>query len=115
MPGLVFIGDGGYSLYAVKDDYPTPGTRLFNPPCPNVSNGVCQGNAKFPQPGRDTIWEAVEVFFTSGFNSHLADNKSQAHKTILNVWRTLDAQGAETYPLTDLVPAHRTLGQVIDG
>jgi PRTRC genetic system protein B len=118
MPGLVFIGQGGeYTLYAVKEQYwPVADTPLYYAPCPNVygNTGVCQGNAPFPPASAGTIWRAVEVFFSSGFNMHLVQGKSLAHKdNILEVWRELHEAGAGEYPLDDLVATNLTLARVV--
>ncbi|GIK42422.1 MAG: hypothetical protein BroJett011_62550 [Chloroflexota bacterium] len=118
MPGLVFIGQGGkYTLYAVKEQYwPVADTPLYHAPCPNVwgNTGICQGNAPFPEARAATIWQAVEVFFASGFNNHLAQGKSKAHKdNILKIWRALHEANAGEYPLDDLVETGRTLAKVV--
>lgn len=117
MPGLVFVGQGQrYQMYATKEQYwPVAETPLFNAPCPNVwgDRGVCTGSAPFPVASTKTIWQAVEVFFTSGFNNHLAGGKSKQFKDdILGHWRALDGANADEYPDDDLVPAGITLGRV---
>lgn len=118
MPGLVFIGQGmSYTLYAVKEQYwPVADTPLYYPPCPNVwgNTGICQGNAPFPVASAATIWQAAEVFFSSGFNTHLAQGKSKGHKdNILDMWRKLHETGADEYPLDDLIETGRKLAGVV--
>lgn len=113
LPGLVWLGQGvEYRLYAVKNGWPDAGTELFNPPCPNVSSGVCRGNVEFPQAAAGTIWQAWAAFIESDFNNHLSGNKSLRFKqSVLAMWREL--AGATEYPLDDLVSAGKTLGKLM--
>jgi hypothetical protein len=116
LPGLVFTGhEYHYSLWAVTDRPADSRTPLYLAPCPNVSpEGVCRGSAPFPRAASTTIWQAVEVFFSSKFNRDLANAKSQAYPDcILDQWRALNRAGAETYPTADLVQTRLTLGGLI--
>jgi Prokaryotic E2 family D len=116
MPGLVWIGQASsYTVYAVKDEWPKTDSKLYHAPCPNVygSRGICQGNAPFPAASAAAVRQAVEVFFTSGFSTHLAQNKSRKYPdNVLEQWRGLWEAGANKYPLDDLVDANKTLAQV---
>lgn len=107
MPPLVVVGQGqSYSIFALKEaGWPGPETPLYAAPCPNLGDrGVCQGNAPFPAASPGTIREAVKAFFGSGFNNHLADNKSKAHpQNVLEQWKRLNKRRAEVYPAADLV------------
>lgn len=116
LPGLVFVGAGKkYELYAVKER-PGVKVKLYNAPCPNVSGSVCTGSAPFPEASAATIWQAVEAFFTSGFNGHLVQNKSQRQPAdILAVWRELHEARARKYPLADLVEAGISFKRVMEG
>lgn len=116
LPGLVFTGhEYNYSLWAVTERPADAKTPLYLAPCPNVSlEGVCRGNAPFPRAGTLTIWQAVEVFFSSKFNRDLSNSKSKAHPAcVLDQWRTLNQAGAESYPVEDLVQTRLTLGGLI--
>jgi hypothetical protein len=116
LPGLVFIGhEYNYSLWAVTDRPADGQTPLYLAPCPNVSlEGVCRGNAPFPRASTLTIWQAVEVFFSSKFNRDLSNSKSKAYPAcVLDQWRALDQAGADTYPVADLVQTRLTLGGLI--
>lgn len=119
MPGLVVMGQGqGYHILAVKETgWPGPETQLYNAPCPNLgSRGVCRGNVSFPVASADTILQAVEVFFGSGFNDDLSNNKSLAHRgSVLEQWRELNRARATTYPLDDLVKSNLTLAGLLKG
>lgn len=109
LPGLVFAGHGvAYQVYATKGDaWPGPDTPLYHAPTPNVHSGqrgVCRGSAPFPVASAATIWEAVEVFFGSGFNVDLGNGKSRKHSdSILKQWRALHKAKATEYPEADLV------------
>lgn len=116
LPGLIFAGWGyRYRLWAVPQRPVSLASRLYRAPCPNVYHNVCQGSAPFPQASAATLWQAVEIFFSSTFNRDLSDGKSRAYPgCILDQWRALAEQGAEVYPLADLIPAQETLGEVLD-
>ena len=117
LPGLVFVGhDYSYSVWAVTQRPVDQRTELYLAPCPNVHpDGVCRGSAPFPQAGPTTMWQAVDIFFSSKFNRDLANHKSKAYPdSVLDQWRALDQAGAESYPLTDLVKTKLTLGRLLD-
>jgi hypothetical protein len=117
LPGLILAGHGyDYSLWAVEERPTTREAQLFMAPCPNVSpKGVCRGNAPFPKLSPATIWQAVEVFFSSRFNRDLSNQKSRKYPgCVLDQWRDLHEAGAESYPLDDLVGTNLTLGGLID-
>ncbi len=117
LPGLVFAGRGyDYSVWAVPERPARRDQQLYMAPCPNVgTDGVCRGNAPFPQAATTTIYQAVEAFFGSRFNRDLSNQKSRAYPTcILDQWRALHQAGANSYPLDDLVGTNLTLGRLID-
>jgi len=117
LPGVVFVGQGtDYKIFAVQDQPPGAETILYRFPSPNVDVGglICGGNAPFPAASSATIWEALHMFFESGFNRHLANKKSAAHpENVLEMWQTLQDKGATVYPLGDLIEAGHTLQGVI--
>jgi hypothetical protein len=117
LPGLVFTGhEYNYSLWAVTERPASRQAPLYLVPCPNVSGeGVCRGSAPFPRAGTTSLWQAVDVFFSSKFNRDLSNAKSKVYPAcILDQWRALHQAGAETYPLEDLVKTNLTLGSLID-
>jgi PRTRC genetic system protein B len=117
LPGLVFVGCGyDYSVWAVTERPTATTTPLYMAPCPNVQpEGVCQGNAPFPRAGPATIWQAVDVFFSSRFNRDLSNQKSKAYPDcILDQWQALYEAEAQTYPLADMVQTHLTIGRLIN-
>ncbi len=117
LPGLILVGHGyDYSLWAVTERPTDQNAPLYMAPCPNVHpEGVCRGNAPFPKAHAATIWQAVDVFFSSRFKRDLSDHKSVAYPDcVLDQWRALHEAGAESYPLGDMVRANLTLGRLID-
>ncbi len=107
LPPLVFIGHRyDYSVWAVTERPTSENTPIYVAPVPNVAfdTGVCRGSAPFPQAGEATIWEGVDIFFSSRFNHDLAQKKSQAYPdNVVEQWLALSKAGVETYPLDDLV------------
>ena len=117
LPGLVFVGRGlNYSLYALAETgRPGLRSRLYAPPCPNVSEAVCQGNVAFPVAGVDTIEQAATAFLESGFNNHLGNGKSKKYpEDILRMWRVLHRARATAYPVRDLVPREWRLQELVE-
>jgi PRTRC genetic system protein B len=113
LPPLVFVGHGNaYRVAAVKE-YPKSGnTHLYYAPLPNAhaDGRICAGTAELPVCAPETIWQAVETFFTSKFNTHLIDGKSKAHHSnVLAMWKEVAKSGAEVYPLDDLQPMAQRL------
>ncbi len=78
LPGFVFVGAGGeYQIWAAQER-PTKGEdALYHAPLPNVDEHgrICFGNAHPPACSPATIGPAVELFFTTNFNTHLSENK----------------------------------------
>ena len=103
-----------YTLWAVTDRPTEENAPLYMAPCPNVHpEGVCRGNAPFPRAAPATIWQAVDVFFSSRFNRDLSNAKSKAYPDcVLDQWRVLHETGAERYPLADLVKTNLTLREL---
>jgi hypothetical protein len=85
---------------------------LDKAPFPNVyDNGsICWGSVEAPLCGPDTIHEAAEIFLTSEFNADLNNSKSRAHPSnVTNLWRQLQDEGANSYPMDDLQRTGRNL------
>lgn len=121
LPGLIFLGHGReYQIYAVKEA-PADDVRLalYTAPVPNMQTSggraICQGTAPFPVASSKTIWQAATVFFESGFNADLGQNKSRKYdKNILRMWRVLNRARATEYPLDDLVRSGLTLNHLLE-
>lgn len=119
VPGLIFAGHRkNYCVFAVTEGRPGEFAkqRLYRAPFPNVdsSGKICLGSAGFPQCTADTIWQAVDVFFSSYFNSHDAGGKSQAYEeSIIAAWRAYTDR--DEWPVDDLVPHDRyTINSVVN-
>ena len=90
-PGCVLRGRGrSYAIWAVKRRPQNANALLYRFPAPNVySDGaICTGNASFPQASITTIDKAVETFFASAFNDHLAGTVIHGGK-LFDLWRAL--------------------------
>lgn len=117
LPGLIFVGhEYDYSVWAVSERPTDHATPLYLAPCPNVHpEGVCRGNAPFPRASAATIWQAVDIFFSSRFNRDLSNQKSQAFPDcILDQWQVLHEAETETYPVEDMIQTNLTLGRLIN-
>lgn len=116
LPGLVFAGRGyHYQIWAAPERPTRLDQPLYLAPLPNVSpEGVCLGNAPFPQAEPATIYQAVDTFFNSRFNHDLSNGKSrQFPDRIIDHWRVLHESQADTYPVEDLIGTNLTLGGLI--
>lgn len=95
-PGCVLRGHGrSYAIWAVKRRPQNANALLYRFPAPNVhGNGaICNGSATFPQASLATIDTALDTFFTSAFNDHLAGEAIHDGK-LLDLWRALHMQRA---------------------
>lgn len=108
VPGLIFAGyRKNYYVFAVKEGRPGEFTMqqpLYRAPFPNVNSSgrICLGNADFPQCTADTIWDAVDAFFSSYFNNHNTGNKSQTYEeSIIAAWHAYADR--DEWPTGDLV------------
>jgi hypothetical protein len=125
LPGLLMIrkatGDqaASYTVYAVKKRPDTLDIPLFHAPLPNVfhSAAVCWGTV---QRVSDTALSGVSLaqdwamLLGSPFGNHAVSGKSRSHRDdIRQKLIQLEASGAKRYPTSDLIPAKKTLAQVI--
>jgi hypothetical protein len=119
-PGLVFVaGDNRLDVYALATDArPTPETELFVAPYPNVSpNGnVCLGTADVPRRhGPSTIGAWERGFFESTFtHAHAGGDRITRYSGgVYRLWKHVIESGS--FPSEALLPAKRTLGQLLAG
>ncbi len=116
IPTTVLVQMGKESfLFALKTPAFDPKAQVYEAPFPNVhSNGViCWGTNAKPKADPWKAKETWERFFQSPFNSDLANHKSKKHPdSVIPLLRSLD--GKRKYPLSDLVEAHSSIGNLIN-
>lgn len=118
LPGLLLVREGltqpRYHMYAVKRK-PSPGSKLYLPPLPNVSGGICWGTVAKPSNAALAscdMREDWEQFLGSRFGNHSTGGKCQSHPDdIRKLLMELHDNQARRYPVGELVEAHgRTFG-----
>lgn len=118
-PGLVFLVVGKhFSLHAVRGDQrPSPVTPLYLPPYFNMytSGGLCIGNTPFPEyPSPENYRKYEEAFFASVFTH--PNNRMTLHpQGDYAFWRAIHDNPSQEFPYDLLVPAEKTLGQLLSG
>lgn len=120
IPTTVLIGVGhSYYLFAVADAAPSPRSKIYHAPFPNIySNGrICWGNNPHPKAHHSQAAAVWNLFFGTPFNTHLANGKSNAFpKDVTEHLRAL--ADARKYPQADLMELNTTLeycvGRILD-
>ena len=122
LPPLIWCGHRrDYRVWALATSaYPDRDLPLFKAPFPNcyVHGGICWGNVQqVPEATTKTIRQVAKLFLEeSEFNLHVADGKSLAYPvSVVARWQDLEASGAESYPLDDLMPAECSLFWALSG
>lgn len=122
LPPLVWCGcRRTYRVWALgAERSPDRDLPLFKAPFPNcyADGGVCWGNvSQIPDATTKTIGQVRRLFLEeSAFNLHVSDGKSVAFpNSVVAQWQQLEASGAESYPLDDLIPAERSLSWALSG
>ena len=125
LPGLVMIRVTAsekapqYGVFAVKRRPENMDVPLFHAPLPNVfgSGAICWGTV---QRVTDTALRGVALaddwtmLLGSPFGNHACSGKSRSHpQDIRTKLIALEAQKARRYPVSDLIPAKKTLAQVL--
>ena len=108
-----------YTVYAVKRKPKSLDVALFQAPLPNVFNSgsICWGTV---QRVSDTalsgasLTEDWAMLLGSPFGDHACSGKSKSHRSdIRQKLIELETNGARRYPTSDLIPANKTLAQVL--
>jgi len=111
IPATLMFGLGAqYFLWAVRAGGVTEHSPLFNAPFPNVHDSglICWGQNTPPRAHHTRAQEAWELFFASGFNKDLANNKSQKFKDdVRRMLARVARKKLEHYPEEDLIPSGR--------
>ncbi len=125
LPGLLMIrktnGDkaASYAVYAVKKRPTALDTELFHAPLPNVFNSaaVCWGTVQRVSDealSGASLAEDWQQLLGSSFGNHAVSGKSKSHRDdIRQKLIELEAKKSRRYPISDLIPARKTLAQVI--
>ncbi len=125
LPGLVLIRttseerSPSYTVYAVKRRPVSLDTALFHAPLPNIFSGgsICWGSVSRVSDaalGGALLAEDWDILLGSSFGDHAVSGKSRSHKDdIRQKLIELEAKKARRYPTADLIPARKTLAQVI--
>ncbi|MBI1281311.1 MAG: hypothetical protein GC179_24505 [Anaerolineaceae bacterium] len=125
LPGMLMIRvtaedkSPQYQVYAVKKRPDQMDTPLFHLPLPNVftSGSICWGTvptASETALKRGSLVEDWAVFLGSRFGDHGCNSKSKSHpQDIRQKLIDLEKRHARIYPKSDLIPAQRTLAQVL--
>lgn len=108
-----------YAVYAVKRKPKSLDVALFQAPLPNVFNSgsICWGTV---QRVSDTalsgasLVEDWAMLLGSPFGDHACSGKSKSHRSdIRQKLIELETNSARRYPTSDLIPANKTLAQVL--
>ena len=125
LPGLLMIrqtnGDQAlsYAVYAAKKRPTTLETELFHAPLPNVFNSgsICWGTVQRVSDealSDASLTEDWQQLLGSSFGNHAVSGKSRSHQDdIRQKFIALEAKKARRYPISDLIPARKTLAQAI--
>lgn len=110
-----------YRLFAVKKRPSDGQAALFHAPLPNLyeDGRVCWGTVQqldTAQLQQTSLTDDWKMLLGTRFGTHNAMNRSQRYPAnICQQYLALEAAKARFYPVSDLVPARRTLEQVIEG
>lgn len=125
LPGLVMSRKTAnertpkYAVYAVKRRPKTLDAALFLAPLPNVFNSgsICWGSVQRVSDAAlagASLAEDWAQLLGSPFGDHACSGKSKAHKDdVRKQLIALETRGAKRYPTSDLIPARKTLAEVL--
>lgn len=108
-----------YAVYAVKRRPGTLEVALYLAPLPNVFNSgsICWGSVQRVSDealSGASLAEDWSMLLGSPFGDHACNGKSRSHPhDIRQKLIELEAKGAKRYPTADLIPAKKTLAQVL--
>lgn len=110
-----------YRVFAVKDRPSDLKAKLFHVPLPNVYDDgrVCWGSVQHLQAQQLTgtsLTEDWKILLGTRFGSHNAGRRSRSHADdIRKKYLAMEAAKTRVYPKSDLLPANRTLEDVLEG
>lgn len=110
-----------YRVFAVKARPTNLNAKLFHAPLPNLyeDGRVCWGSVQHLQAQQLTgtnLTEDWKVLLGTRFGSHNAGRRSKSHPNdIRKKYLAMEAAKTRVYPKSDLIPANRTLEDVLEG
>ncbi len=108
-----------YAVYAVKKRPTSLDATLFHAPLPNVFNSanICWGSVQRVSDealSSASLAEDWAMLLGSPFGDHACSGKSKSHKQdIRKKLIEMDKKGSRRYPTSDLIPAKKTIAQVL--
>ena len=114
-PTILFFGSNGkYQIFVSAETKVSADSLLYQAPFPNVNDGtICWGNNQQPKAVPGKAPAALELFFQAPFSNHWANGKSKEFKDDIRERLKL-IDGAEQYPVKDLVSCNLTVGRLVD-
>ena len=125
LPGLLMIRttsedrSPNYAVYAIKRRPQTFDADLYLAPLPNVFNSgsICWGSVQRVSDGalaQPSLAEDWAQLLGTPFGDHACSGKSRSHpRDIRQKLIEMEAKGAKRYPTSDLIPAKKTLAEVL--
>jgi hypothetical protein len=109
-----------YMVYAVKRRPASLDVALFHAPLPNVYNtgSICWGSVRRVSDealAGASLAQDWSMLLGSPFGDHGCSGKSKSHpRDIRQKLIEMEKRGSRRYPTADLIPAKRTLAQVLE-
>ncbi len=108
LPGLIFLCSQGKppGVWAALRRPKGPKDKIYHAPLPNIYfDGLsCPGSNKYPDLIEDIPDSFFQSFFTHAVNS--GDRSKKYPNDVTGLWKELDKEKKETFPVSDLVYGH---------
>lgn len=127
LPGLLMFRvttasrDPDYRIYAVAERPTSYDTALYHAPLPNIYHtaNVCWGTVARPKPdalaGNDLSADWAQLLDTP-FGNHSVDGKCRRYPyDVRKLYLDMEKRNARVYPKREMIPAKRTLGNLLAG
>ncbi len=115
LPGLIFLCNQGKppDVWAVLRRPKGPRDKVYHAPLVNIySDGrSCPGSNRYPDLIEDIPDSFFQSFFTRAINTEYRSKKHPSDVTKL--WKELDKEKKETFPVSDLQYAHLQVGDLM--
>lgn len=107
-----------YNLFAVKERLSSLNVPLFHAPLPNIysSGNICWGSVRREQSQGTSLADDWESLLGTRFGNHSVHGKSRTHRhDVRKILIELnDNPRRRVYPKRDLLPADKTLAQLLN-